>query len=348
MPSPELPEDIYRQFSLAEVKAATNNFHQGSIIAEGGFGPVYRGAVNDGTMVVALKRLRSRSLQGVTEFQNEVQLLCQLRHPHLVSFIGFCHEDNEIILVYEYMSRGSLSYHLHRDGYVPLGWKNRLQICIGAARGLHYLHTGVKHVVFHRDIKSSNILLDDEWSGKLSSFGLSKMGPISMKKALIRTESSVVGTFGYLAPEYMIHGLLTEKSDVFSFGVLLFEVLCGRKVCDATLPKNQQYILEWVIESAKEGTNYHVIDPYLKGTIAPECFKQYLEIACSCVHYEGNKRPTIGEVEVMLELALELQKQADSIMESINPHGEYMYEEASFRFSVSDLDLYGYYYGSGC
>lgn len=192
MPSPELPEDIYRQFSLAEVKAATNNFHQGSIIAEGGFGPVYGGAVNDGTMVVALKRLRSRSLQGVTEFQNEVQLQCQLRHPHLVSFIGFCHEDNEIILVYEYMSRGSLSYHLHREVYVPLGWKHRLQICIGAARGLHYLHTGVKHVVFHRDIKSSNILLDDKWSGKLSNFGLSKMGPISMTKALIRTESRVV------------------------------------------------------------------------------------------------------------------------------------------------------------
>ncbi|XWS36840.1 hypothetical protein CRYUN_Cryun20dG0120300 [Craigia yunnanensis] len=315
--SSALPEEVYRQFSLAKIKAATNNFHRDSIIAEGGTRSVYRGTIDDGTMV-AVKRCQSRSLR-VREVRNEAQLLCQLRHPHLVSLLGTCLEQNEIFVVFEYMSRGSLAAFLYGKDSVSVAWKHRLQICIGAARGLHYLHTGAKHGVTHRDINSSNILLDDECC-KLSDFGFSKMGPLSMSKSSTRMESRLVGTHGYMAPEYAVYGEFPEKSDVFAFGVVLFEVLCGRTFYDTTLPKHQ--LLDWASEFIREGTIYHVIDPHLKGRIAPDCFKKYLEIACSCVHYNGNERPVIGEVEVTLELALELQEKADSEMEGINPYGE--------------------------
>ncbi|MBA0590242.1 hypothetical protein Gorai_018956, partial [Gossypium raimondii] len=276
--------------------------------------------IDDGT-VVAVRRCRS-SLRAVRELQNEVRLLCQLRHPHLVSLIGFCLVENELFAVLEYMSRGSLADFLFGKDYVPLSWKHRLHICIGAARGLHYLHTGAKHAVIHRGIKSSNMLLDEEWCCKLSDFGLSKLGPPSMSKALIRKDSSVRGTFGYLAPEYAAHGELTEKSDVYVFGVVLFQ-----------------------------GTIHHAIDPYLKGRIAPECLNKYLEIASSCVHLKGNERPAMGEVEVTLELALELQGRADSEMESIYPSGEFMYEEASFSAFIRNFagldSLYYSEFGSG-
>ncbi|XVE78550.1 hypothetical protein DITRI_Ditri13aG0154500 [Diplodiscus trichospermus] len=321
--NPDLPEDTYRQFSLADIKTATNNFHPDSII-----GRVYKGTIDDGIMV-AVKRHQRSSYQGVEMIRNEVELLCQLHHPHLVSLIGFCHEENEMILVYEYMSRGSLSNYLFGEADALLGWKQRLQICIGVARGLHYLHAGAKRGVVHRDIKSSNILLDDEGSSKISDFALSKTGPLSnMSKPFIKTEA-VLGTYGYASPEYIRSGELTEKSDVFSFGVVLFEVLCGRKSIDRELPGH--FLLVWAAKFIREGTIYHVIDPYLQGTIAPDCFKKYLEITCSCVHYNRNERPDMGEVEVTLELALELQEKADFEMEGINSHGECMYKDSSFQ-----------------
>ncbi|XP_022759902.1 receptor-like protein kinase FERONIA [Durio zibethinus] len=328
--SSALPEDICRQFSLAEIKAATNNFHPDSVIGAGRFWTTYRGTIDDGTMV-AVKHCQSRSLDEVRDFRNEVQMLCQLRHPHLVSLIGICLEQNEMLIVLEYMSRRSLANFFNRNlDYVPLAWKHRLRICIGAARGLHYLHTGAKHAVIHRAITSLNILLDDEYSCKLSDFGLSKMGPPSMSKSFKKVESRIVGTYGYMAPEYAMHGELTEKSDVFSFGVILFEVLFGVRVNEWTSPTFKQNILD------------QAIDPYLKGRIAPECFKKYLEIACSCVHKEGNERPAMGEVEVTLELALELQEKADSELEGLDPHGECMYGELSFCGSVTNLVFGGY------
>ncbi|KAB2004077.1 hypothetical protein ES319_D11G173500v1 [Gossypium barbadense] len=348
-PRLELLEGLCCRFSLAQIKAATNNFHPLSYIGEGAFGTVYKGTLHDGT-IVAVKRSK-KSYQG--EFKNEVRLLCQLRHPHLVSLIGFCVEGSEMVVVFEYMSRGSLADFLFgiRKDYVPLSWKHRLHICIGAARGLHYLHTGAKHAVIHRGIKSSNMLLDEEWCCKLSDFGLSKLGPPSMSKALIRKDSSVRGTFGYLAPEYVVHGELTEKSDVYVFGVVLFQVLYGRRTLDLALPDNQINLLIWAKESLREGTIHHAIDPYLKGRIAPECLNKYLEIASSCVHLKGNERPAMGEVEVTLELALELQGRADSEMESIYPSGEFMYEEASFSAFIRNFagldSLYYSEFGSG-
>ncbi|XVE78559.1 hypothetical protein DITRI_Ditri13aG0155400 [Diplodiscus trichospermus] len=325
IPSPDLPEDTCRQFSLAQIKAATNNFHPDSIIGEGYHGSVYKGTIEDGIMV-AVKRHQSGSSLGAEEFRNEVQMLCQLRHPHIVALIGFCDSQNEMILVYEYMSRGSMFDNLFCMTNDPLCWKQRLKICIGAARGLHYLHTGAKRGVIHRDIKCWNILLDDEGSSKISNFAFSKMGPRSMSKPLQRTESSIVGTYPYMAPEYKVRGELTEKADVFSFGIVLFEVLCGRIYYDWGFP--EPLLLGWASEFIREGTIYQVIDPYLRGSIAPDCFKKYLEIACSCVHYNRNERPDMGEVEVTLGLALELQERADSKTEGINSHGERMYKDS--------------------
>ncbi|XVE78554.1 hypothetical protein DITRI_Ditri13aG0154900 [Diplodiscus trichospermus] len=324
--NPDLPEDTCRQFSLTEIKAATNNFHPDSIIGKGRFGIVYKGTTDDGIMV-AVKRHQNGSVLGVEDFQNEVKLLCQLRHPHLVSLIGFCHEQNEMILVYEYLSRRSLFDNLFGKDYVPLYWKQRLKICIGVARGLHYLHIGAKRGVIHLDLKCWNILLDNGRSSKISNFALSKMGPPGMFKPLQRMESRIVRR--YMSPEYVRYGELTEKSDVFSFGVVLFEVLCGRTFRNARSPGS--LLIVWAAKFIREGTIYHVIDPYLQGNIAPDCFKKYLEIACSCLHYDRNERPDMGEVEVTLELALELQEKADSEMEGINSYGECMYKDSSFR-----------------
>ncbi|KAK6270614.1 hypothetical protein POUND7_007712 [Theobroma cacao] len=334
-----LPEGIYRQFSLTEIKAATNNFHPKSLIGVGGFGNMFKGIVDDGN-VVAVKRFRPDSARyAVSEFQNEVQLLCQLCHQHLVSLIGYCNDKDEKIVVFEFMNNGSLGDHLYGCGYDPLPWKQRLEICIGAASGLHYLHTGAKHAVIHRDVKSSNILLDDKWVSKFSDFGLSKMRPqpsYNMSKALKKIESRTIGTLGYMAPEYAKRDELSEKCDVYSFGVVLFEVLCARKVFDLSLDKHEVNLVDWVRHFIGEGTIYNIIDPYLKGRIAPECFKIFVDIAYCCVSEEGDRRPEMGEVELMLELALEMQEKADSEMKDVDPHGECMYGEISFSIPVSD------------
>ncbi|GLU10928.1 hypothetical protein SLE2022_277040 [Rubroshorea leprosula] len=177
-----LSEGLCRQFSLAELKAATKNFHHDLKIGEDGFGPVYKGLIDGGFLVVAVKRLYRPFRPAVERFQNEVQLLCQLRHQNLVSLLGFCHEKDERILVYEHMTHRGLNDHLFGNAD-PLPWKRRLEICIGAARGLHYLHTGAKYAIIHRHAKCSNILLNENWEAKLSDFALSKIGSLSISKA---------------------------------------------------------------------------------------------------------------------------------------------------------------------
>ncbi|KAM7489249.1 hypothetical protein LguiB_026733 [Lonicera macranthoides] len=283
-----------RRFTFAEIRVATRNFSQGFVIGKGGFGKVFKGIIDNGATTVAIKRLDPMSKQGGKEFTTEIEMLSKIRHSHVVSLIGYCDENDEMILVYDYVENGSLADHLYkekaRDGSnYNMSWVKRVKICIGAARGLDYLHTGtgILQRVIHRDVKSSNILLDENWAAKISDFGLSKIGPANQSSTHVSTR--VKGTQGYCDPEYFLTRRLTRKSDVFSFGVVLFEVLCGRHVFDYRLPKEQISLVLWAQQCIQEDKTHLLIDPNLKWEVFENSLKAFVKIAGQCLHSSSKK-----------------------------------------------------------
>ncbi|KAJ3703528.1 hypothetical protein LUZ61_007233 [Rhynchospora tenuis] len=285
-----------RMFTFEEIKKCTNNFAEMNEIGGGGYGKVYRGTLGNGQLV-AVKRAQEGSSQGSHEFRTEIELLSRVHHKNLVSLVGFCFEEGEQMLIYEYVPNGTLKDSLLGKSGVHLDWKRRLRVALGAAKGIVYLHELADPPIVHRDIKSSNILLDENLNAKVSDFGLSKSLGVGSRGQIT---TQVKGTMGYLDPEYYMTQQLTDKSDVYSFGVLLIELITGKKPLERGryIVREVKSLLDW----SKDLCNLkNLLDPLLDLTTLVGGFKQYINLALKCVDENSAERPTMSVVVYEIE-----------------------------------------------
>lgn len=298
-----------KNFAFVELRNATRNFRPDSLLEEGGFGCVFKGWVDEKTlkaakphngMVIAVKRLNQDGLQGHHEWLTEINYLGQLEHLNLVKLIGYCAEDENRLLVYEFMSGCSLENHLFRRSsyFQPLPWNIRMKVALGAAKGLAFLHSQQLEVIYH-DFKSSNVLLDSEYNAKLSDFGLAKDGPIGDKSYV---STRVLGTHGYTAPEYMSTGRLTSKSDVYSFGVVLLEIMSGRRALDPQQPSDEKNLVQWATPFLRHKRKiFRIMDPRIQGQYPSTAALRLAKLAMLCLCVEPRFRPKMTQVVAELE-----------------------------------------------
>ncbi|KAL0389555.1 UNVERIFIED_CONTAM: putative LRR receptor-like serine/threonine-protein kinase RKF3 [Sesamum calycinum] len=290
------------RFTFDEIKEATKNFSRENIIGKGGYGNVYKGALPDGSEV-ALKRFKNCSAAGDASFTHEVEVIASVRHVNLVALRGYCTattplEGHQRIIVCDLMKNGSLHDHLFGLMDKKLSWPTRQKVALGTARGLAYLHYGAQPAIIHRDIKASNILLDEKFEPKVADFGLAKFTPEGMTHLSTR----VAGTMGYVAPEYALYGQLTERSDVYSFGVVLLELLSGKKALIAVNDGQPTLVADWAWSLVRKGRAMDVVEEGMPDLGPPEVVEKYVLVAVLCSHPQLYARPTMDQVVKMLDM----------------------------------------------
>ncbi|KAJ4843181.1 hypothetical protein Tsubulata_016362 [Turnera subulata] len=291
-------------FTLRQIKHATHNFDSANKIGEGGFGPVYKGVLSDGT-IIAVKQLSSKSKQGNREFVNEIGMISALQHPHLVRLYGCCIEGNQLLLVYEYLENNSLARALfgHDEQQLKLEWQTRKKILLGIAKGLAYLHEESRLKIVHRDIKATNVLLDKDLNAKISDFGLAKLD----EEENTHISTRIAGTIGYMAPEYAMRGYLTDKADVYSFGVVTLEIVSGKSNTNYRPKEEFVYLLDWAYVLQEQGNLLELVDPSLGSSYSRTEAMKMLNLALLCTNPSPTLRPAMSSVVSMLEGKIPVQ-----------------------------------------
>ncbi|XP_047169233.1 probable leucine-rich repeat receptor-like serine/threonine-protein kinase At3g14840 [Vigna umbellata] len=337
-------------FTLRQIKVATNNFNISNKIGEGGFGPVYKGILWDGTMI-AVKQLSSKSKQGNREFINEIGLISALQHPYLVKLYGCCVEGDQLLLVYEYLENNSLAHALFGSEEVSLqlNWAIRQKICIGIAKGLAFLHEESRIKIVHRDIKATNVLLDKELNPKISDFGLAKLDD---EEDNTHISTRIAGTYGYMAPEYAMHGYLTEKADVYSFGIVALEIVSGKSNTIHRPKEGTICLLDSARVLKAEGKLMELVDERLGSTFNEEEVMVMINVALLCTNATSNLRPTMSSVVSMLEgksLVSEFVSNTSEVMDEMKLETMRQYYNQSQTLSIewpsssSSVDHYPLY-----
>ncbi|KAK9683987.1 hypothetical protein RND81_10G179200 [Saponaria officinalis] len=316
-------------FTFEELKLATKHFRPDLILGEGGFGVVYRGIIDDSvrpgykSVEVAIKQLNPNGFQGDREWLAEVSYLGQLSHPNLVRLIGYCCEDDHRLLVYEYMASGCLEKHLFRRMSSTLTWLRRIKIALDAAKGLAFLH-GLERQIIYRDFKTSNILLDSNFNAKLSDFGLAKEGPMGDQT---HVSTRVMGTYGYAAPEYIMTGHLTARSDVYGFGVVLLEMLIGRRALDKSRPSREHNLVEWCRPLLNNNKKLlRILDARIDGQYSIKAMMRVASVGHQCLSQNPKGRPLMNQVVEILEAVYEQEGTREMASLAQNGRGVTLYE----------------------